>query len=372
LPALGGDDDSATPRIFERRIRLRPPAGYRFDWAPLSFSSDGAIALSVKEQRHADETVLVTRLVLDGARLDERSRERWLADGRAIQEALDHELVMVPGPDFNRLSFLRAIAAERPDDAKVQLHLGRALLDADRPEEALAPLEASRAADPNDDRAVALLAAAHARLGHDAAAEDALKVLVVSPDALPMPFLTLAALMAGQGRQDEAAELLGEARLRFPEDDEVRAAHAAALARAGNLDDALTEARGLAAARPDDPGAQTLLGNIAAAAGAPALAEAAYRVALAHRPDDAQVLNNLAWLLRDEPSQRQRAIELAERAVAIDPTLGAAWDTLAALHLRDGDVAAARRAIERAIEADPERRALYESRLRERAGEAPR
>lgn len=82
----------------------------------------------------------------------------------------------------------------------------------------------------------------------------------------------------------------------------------------------------------DDPGSAlvwTNLGNAEAGRGEAALAEAAYRRALEIDPANADALNNLAWLLLEQPDRLAEAEELARRAVAAggpDPYL--ALDTL--------------------------------------------
>ncbi|MEZ4433020.1 MAG: tetratricopeptide repeat protein [bacterium] len=136
------------------------------------------------------------------------------------------------------------------------------------------------------------------------------------------------------------------------------------LGRAGRRTEALARARDLARARADDPDVQALLGEAAAAAGEAAEAEAAWRRALALAPTDARALNNLAWLLRDRPEARDEAIRLARRAVEAAPGNGSAWDTLAELLYRAGDIDGALSANERAASRDPGHRALYETRRR--------
>ncbi|HEX9669007.1 MAG TPA: tetratricopeptide repeat protein, partial [Thermoanaerobaculia bacterium] len=60
----------------------------------------------------------------------------------------------------------------------------------------------------------------------------------------------------------------------------------------------------------------TNLGNAEAARKQPALAEAAYRQALALDPGSGDALNNLAWLLLAQEGREEEAEELARRALA--------------------------------------------------------
>jgi len=102
--------------------------------------------------------------------------------------------------------------------------------------------------------------------------------------------------------------------------------------------------------------------DLASRRDARARAEDGYRAALAVAPSNARALNNLAWLLRDEPTRRKEARALAERAVAAAPEMDAAWDTLAELHFLSGDPNAAVAAIDRAIALDSDRGSLYRDR----------
>lgn len=105
--------------------------------------------------------------------------------------------------------------------------------------------------------------------------------------------------------------------------------YSVALEDAGRAAEAVPLYRGLL---EDDPGSALLwtnLGNAEAGRGEAALAEAAYRRALEIDPAHADALNNLAWLLLEQPDRLAEAEELARRAVASggpDPYL--ALDTL--------------------------------------------
>jgi tetratricopeptide (TPR) repeat protein len=63
--------------------------------------------------------------------------------------------------------------------------------------------------------------------------------------------------------------------------------------------------------------ARVNLGNLAAARGAWRDAERHYRRALATSPDDADALNNLAWVLLHDRRHLDEAERLADRAVAV-------------------------------------------------------
>ncbi len=58
---------------------------------------------------------------------------------------------------------------------------------------------------------------------------------------------------------------------------------------------------------------------------------------LAEKPDDPELLNNVAWALATHNMKLDRALELAERAVKLAPEKGHIRDTLAEVHFRKGN-----------------------------------
>ena len=77
-----------------------------------------------------------------------------------------------------------------------------------------------------------------------------------------------------------------------------------------------------------------------------------YEKILNIEPDNVIALNNLAWyLLDDDP---EKALGYAERAIDLSPDSSSVLDTLALAQLRNGNVAGARRSIDRALEIAPQ------------------
>jgi len=64
-------------------------------------------------------------------------------------------------------------------------------------------------------------------------------------------------------------------------------------------------------------------------------ARAQYEQLVREHPDDALALNNLSWLVADEAPAR--ALDLAKRAVKLQPTSPDYWDTLGCMQLRRSD-----------------------------------
>ncbi len=81
-------------------------------------------------------------------------------------------------------------------------------------------------------------------------------------------------------------------------------------------------------------------------------AAASYRQALRREPQNAEAMNNLAWVLL-RAGDAERALPWAEEAVALDPHHPAFLDTLAEIRLARGETEAAARLLERALHNSP-------------------
>ncbi|MEZ4475129.1 MAG: DUF3857 domain-containing protein [bacterium] len=369
LPALGTEPWLAAPRTLEQRVVLIAPPGYRFDWKPLKASLQIADArLTISEQRSADKTAITSRLVLPRAPRDEAAHRRLLAQLRAEALPLGQPLRLVPGPDFDSVAFLGAVVRERPDDARLLTNLGRALLDERRPVEPCRCCTAPRPwirrrppsrpssppstcssrtpgpprppPRPHRPRRRRATGVRHAGCGAARPGRGRGGRRRPGCRARPLPRRRAPRAIAGAGPGPRGQGRSGRGRRR-------------ALRRPG----------------PGDAARLALLGDVAAEVGRPDVAERAYRRAVDLAPRDARLLNNLAWLLRDRASARDEALELAAKAVAVEPAFDAAWDTLAELRFRSGDAAGAIEAIDRAIGLNPRRAETYrEQRARYEAG----
>lgn len=366
LPALGDGIQVGAARTFIRSVRIQPPANYRFEWEPVKYARRiGAVELHIEERRGAAQTEIETRLTLYSpltARADQEALVRLLDHART---ALGETLAIAPGPDFDAVAFHEALVRERPKDGQMRMLLGRALLQAGRAEEAIAALEQARRLAPDEERIHALLAAAAIRLDDPARAVAPLRALLERPNASPALFLTLAAVLTELSRPAEAAEVLRQGRSRHPGDAELARRLVLVLLAAGDRAGALAEAEALVATTPRDRNALALLGDVAARAGQEDKAERAYRKALEAAPDDVELLNNLAWLLRDRAGRLNEALTLVARALEIDPSRHDAWDTLAELRFRNGQNEAAVAALDRAEALDPSQAAHYANRRRQ-------
>lgn len=117
---------------------------------------------------------------------------------------------------------------------------------------------------------------------------------------------------------------------------------------------------------PDNPELFSLLGDLKYSQNAfPETAEA-YERSLALNPENPQVLNNLAWLYATSADETlrdpTRALALAQRAAHLDPSPHV-LDTLAECYFVNGDIDAAIRFEQRALDTAKEKHAYYREQL---------
>lgn len=125
-------------------------------------------------------------------------------------------------------------------------------------------------------------------------------------------------------------------------------------------DDTLPVLEELAAKHPDSLQTHFLLGAARERIGAAEEAATAFERALEIDPDHAQTLNYLGYMWADRGENLERALELVERAVSLDPHNGAYVDSLGWAHYRLGHLDEAREKLERAVHLAPGDPVVYE------------
>jgi protein O-GlcNAc transferase len=203
---------------------------------------------------------------------------------------------------------------------------------------------------PDDPRAWGLLARCR-RLSDDLeGAELALqRALALAPAFFPL-LREQAALLAAQGRIDDAAAQFEQLIAAQPGDPSLLWDYALVTAP-------LAPARALPAlvalrrSRPDDLPPLLLLGQVQRALGDTAAAQTHFADALARAPDAAEALEGLYWCAVDRGEADAERVELAARVATAGPTPGR-WLRLAQEHLRLGDYPAAHAARGQALAQD--------------------
>lgn len=188
----------------------------------------------------------------------------------------------------------------------------------------LAGLVSTLVAENNSDRALALLATQEKR----------------TPDSLPTQALTVAAAQAA-GKFDVAMAELQKMSVQNPKSADVQIRIAELQHRQGNLlacIDAYQHARQL---DPKRKGILAAIGSAQSELGDSTGAIDSYRKALAETPDNAFVLNNLAYLLVETHGDLTEANRLVSEGLRKAPDNSSLKDTLGWVEVQQGNTSAA-------------------------------
>lgn len=304
---------------------------------------DGAQVLAVLERgAEANPTVLAPRLAMVRLHVQQRAYPRALA--------LAQELVAANPNDPQAVMALAQAQFSGGDHQQAIASLNRVVrLQPDSAPPLVALADAQRAAG---DRAGAAQSLRRA-LSHQADAIDAQQRLVsiLVEDRNFGEALKVASTIQAQ-RPEQAIGLLFEGDIRAAANEWDAAAEAfrkalpfatagdvaiklhSALLRAGKADEAAREADAWLSAKPDDLVLRGYLAERALGERRYEDAERQYRTMVTLNPNNALVLNNLAWVAGE--LGRADALELAERAAALAPENAAVLDTLGSMQVKQG------------------------------------
>ncbi len=281
-------------------------------------------------------------------------------------------------------------SAALPDDPDVVEMLGRAQLAAGEANQAAATFGKLAGLLPNSPMPHMRLAQVHhAAKDREAEIQSLKRALAIAPDNLPTQRVLINAHLA-KGEAAAALEVARKVQQQRPKQDEgylfegtieggrqrfdqaVQAYRAGMKATGGTselvmgLHAALTAAKQQAQAdkqaaewlrtHPRDTVFRFYLGDLAMAQGDLASAETRYRDVLKIQPDQAQALNNVAWLMAK--AQKPGAVAMAERALRLQPNSSSFMDTLALALAADGQSAKAVQQAKKALAIDDKNPAL--------------
>jgi tetratricopeptide (TPR) repeat protein len=257
------------------------PAGL---WGPWALAQ-------VQEDRHDYASVVTTlSAALSGVDASEIPASRQVL---AMYTHLGFAQLQLGKYEQAAATFRRAKEASGGDSA-YDTYLAQAQVSGRQFAQALEVLGPLRRSNPGDARLAQLEARALAGAGRRAEGIALLRDMVSAQTVDASPYLSLADLLAEDGRFDEANGVLDAAAGRFPDDVSVSFQRGALFERSREY----------------------------------ARAEEAFRAVIAREPRHAQALNFLGYMLADRGERLEEAVTLIDRALAIDPDNGSYLDSL--------------------------------------------
>ncbi len=259
-------------------------------------------------------------------------------------------------PDLAEQELLKAIR-EQPEEPTWPERLGRLYLANAHADRALAQFARWAELAPGSSEPVNAMVEALVALGRsDQALALAKKIASTQPDA-PKSTLFLGSVHEMLGQWEEAELVYRRVLERHPSHLDTTLVLASLYRRTKRADQARAEIEDALKTHPGAGALHTDLGLIHQEAGRSAEAIAAYRHAIQHSRDNVLALNNLAFLLSQQPGHLDEAVELAGRAYAAAPGSPQIADTLGWLTFLRGDVERAVRLLTfagAALPADPQ------------------
>jgi tetratricopeptide (TPR) repeat protein len=323
LAALG----AATFWIFRHDPALGfLPAAFFLTLAPSS-SVIPIKDLAFEHRMYLPLAPLVALVVVGGRLLIERAplgknTKRRVASGLIVTVVLIATVLTIArNRDYARpVAMWSDVVTKRPENPRARNHLGVALFDDGRVDDAVVQLRTALRLDPT-------YADAHNNLGRALAAQGKYQdaepqyreALRLNPNSAQAEN-NLGVALERQGRHGEAQAHYDEALRLKPDYAEARNNLGVVLAERGRYDDAIAQYGEALRLKPDYAEAYSNLGNALLRKGNPAEAERQYREALRMSPGYAEVHYNLALALGAEGKQDEATKHFAE-ALRLRPDL---------------------------------------------------
>lgn len=271
--------------------------------------------LDAQEERYAEAVVKLKRSIeLDDSESD--PARLALAQVYEIQRATAAAV-----EQYQRL------LGDDPDDVDLWAHVGDLQAAMGALDDARATFRALKAKHPGDPAACAWLAGDAERAGDFKTAAAELKESAALKDD-PTLNLRLGYYQLQSGSMKDAMATLTEARKRWPKDDRIAYYLALGHDDRGEHAEAVKLLRDVLSVKPDDRDARWQLATILEKMDKMGEAEPEFRRLIADKPDDAPALNYLGYSLADRGQKLPEALDLIQKALAIEPSNPAYRDSL--------------------------------------------
>ncbi len=357
LSDIFGAQDRLTESVLAALGARKPPETRRPEAALLSPSAQESYLKAIGALRRYDVSESVSTAVRILTELDREHPSSPLILA-ALGRAYLHEFEMTRDPATAERAIAACEAARKLDEDRPEVHatLGQILSLTGKPNEAAAELERALAAQPSSIDALLALAAAYRAAGRSAQAEATYRRALQRQPSYWAVYNQFGSFYYRLGRYPEAIAMFREAVKRRP--DSVRAWNnlGAAYFKIDSYAEARKAYESSIRVEPND-GAYTNLGNLEYFVGNYRGAAAAFEEATKLTPGKYLYWTNLADAYRWTPDRKKRApaayekaIELGEGEVRLNPRNASAHATLALCYARTGDSSRARSHIERALE----------------------
>jgi tetratricopeptide (TPR) repeat protein len=357
--------------VPQARAELERLARDRPDWAPAQLElgrtllAEGKIEAALRAFDRAEQTsahpslarIRTAAVLLAMGQVDHAIARAKIALGSSqtapFARALLARAYLAKGDTAGAERELRAAVTAAPRDVSAPLQLGRFYLGLGRVEDALAQFQEAARRRPQAVEPLLAQVEAYVALKRPTEALDVARQVVKARPDDAGSHVFLGAVHEGLGETEEAAQAYRRALDRERHHLGASRALARLLVRDKRPAEAIRLLEEAAAAHPRSAQPLVDLAVIHDASGDTTRAVAAYREALRLDARSPAVLNNLAYLLGQDPRHLDEALELAERAYRRAPKAPAIVDTFGWLLYQKGDIERAEKLLEQAVSGEP-------------------
>ncbi|MFZ0034915.1 MAG: tetratricopeptide repeat protein, partial [Sedimentisphaerales bacterium] len=255
---------------------------------------------------------------------------------------------------------IKALRELDPNDADVVVYLANTYLAANQFQEAVNLLKAQLAfcsGTPDERKINIALAVAWHKNGSKPEAQEIFNSLYQSEPNDPAPLLAQARLLKDDQLWNQLIQMVSHWCQNHPEDTRTPIAIAGDLAATENSQAKKTSEDILRMTLENDSNCIEAMGALAMllqTTGRPAESAVLYQQILALQPDDVIAINNLAWILCEENSKYQQALELVQRGLKIAPDYIDLIDTRGVVYYKLGQYDKAVQDFTRCLEMYPD------------------
>jgi tetratricopeptide (TPR) repeat protein len=245
--------------------------------------------------------------------------------------------------------FLSTILERSPDNSEARLIMAEGLFIQKRYEESQQVLEPLLKKEVHQVHVYRLMGLIASEQNHLQQAEDFFKKITQIDPNNKFGWLSLALLYNQEQQFNNAIIVLQDALSHLPSDKDLLGIYGSTLNQVGRFEEAVKILENAYQSNPKDLNIIVSLGVAYEELKMYPESDSLHEAAIRSYPDEALLLNNYSYSLGDRGIHLERALEMAKKAITMDPENGAFLDTIGWIYFKSGNLEKAREYIEKAI-----------------------
>lgn len=245
--------------------------------------------------------------------------------------------------------FLSTVLERSPDNSEARLVLAEGLFILKRFEESQQILEPLLKKEVHQVHVFRLMGLIASEQNHLQQAEDFFKRITNIDPNNKFGWLSLALLYNQEQQFNNAIMALQDGLSHLPSDKDLLGIYGSTLNQVKRYDEAMKVLEKAYHSNPDDLNIIVSLGVAYEELKMYPESDSLHEAAIRTYPNEALLLNNYSYSLGDRGIHLDRALEMAKKAITIDPENGAYLDTIGWIYFKSGDFERAREYIEKAV-----------------------